>query len=634
MHNYIVSFNAHFAKLIFMGKKILALGMVVCLVAGFVGCSRRFEAVWQWNSSKHDYYAFNVDEKGGFSVIYDNGSTFRDDIYVSRYDVYGNLSWDKKFEKARLLNGVYVVDNGQSSTLVDYYSGKNIATVDGTLLENKLDGKSLLFETTSKNKSGVTEHILFKTDLKGNRLWETSIPSNNDLVINSFDGKLIWIDDYETNSISSKNYLYEERTTYDISENDSESLKSIDNRTGLPSFDPELAYNEKTEITYNFYQIDNATGKLVHHSQCLSNDKIKITDLVDGKWNLLISKPGLLEMYNCIEGKVGWSTKLDVKGVVTVAPSDGIAMVELDSSDKNCLLACINLINGQEMWRKNVEQYLPENASIVKDKIVIGFENEIDMGANSLPETVNKVICYDIATGKTLWTKEGKLFNADGTKSFFSEMPWNWKSDLCFYLNINLDNSDNNPPKKENRYSTSYIDSSIKDPTISGKYLAISKIVDRQATRAVIDTNTGTQVCQILIPVGEYLEHFNIDKDIITVVTTSGMTKYSLANGRKTIQTKFDINKIGMSGDKIGMNGVKKIDLSKDLNDQISNPRSPAPSVKDGLVFVQGCKGLAIYDLNTFDEVYFSNGRILDTFDVINGDVYLLDKSSLVKLAH
>jgi hypothetical protein len=616
-----------------MGKKILALGMVVCLVAGFVGCSRRFEAVWQWNSSKHDYYAFNVDEKGGFSVIYDNGSTFRDDIYVSRYDVYGNLSWDKKFENAKLVNGVYVVDNGHSSTLVDYYSGKNIVTVDGTLLENELDGKSLLFETTSKNKTGVTEHILFKTDLKGNRLWETVIPSNNDVVINSFDGKLIWVDDYESNSISSTCYP-EERTTYNISENNSESLKTIDNRTGLPSFDSGLVYNEKTEITYNFYQIDNATGKLVHHSQCLSNDKIKITDIVDGKWNLLISKPGLLEMYNCIEGKVNWSTKLDVKGIVTVAPRDGIAIIDLDSSDKNCLLACINLINGQEMWRKNVEQYLPENASIVKDKIVIGFENEINKGANSLPETVNKVICYDIATGKTLWTKEGKLFNADGTKIFFSEMPWNWKPDLCVYLNINLDNSDNNPPKNENRYLTSYIDSSIKDPTISGKYVAIQHSKDKQTIVTVIDTDTdtGTQVCQIINPADDYLEYFNIDKDIITVVTDSGMSKYSLANGRKKIQTKFDINKIGMSGDKIGMNGVKKIDLSKDLNDQISNAGSPAPSVKDGFVFVQGCKGLAIYDLNIFDEVYFSHGRIIDTFDVINGDIYLFDSHSLVKL--
>ena len=123
-----------------------------------------------------------------------------------------------------------------------------------------------------------------------------------------------------------------------------------------------------------------------------------------------------------------------------------------------------------------------------------------------------------------------------------------------------------------------------------------------------------------------------MDEDLVQVVTTSGMSKYSLATGKKLAQVKFDTNRIGVSGKRVNVSGVKKIDLTKDLNDQISDPCKPNPALKDGFVFIQGCKGLAIYDLNTFDEVYFSNGRVFDRFDVIKGDIYLFDTTSLVKL--
>ena len=457
-----------------MGKKILALGMIVCLVAGFAGCSRKFSAIWQWNSSKHSYYAFNIDEKNGFSVIYNNNNN-QDDIYISRYDVNGNLSWDKKFEKGILLNGIYIFSDSHSCTLVDYESGEKIATVQGELLPDKLDGKSLLFERIAGTQTGTPEHSLVKTDLKGNQLWKTSIPSDGNLYVHSCDEKLVYLDDYENNSyVSNYSTIFGEKS-YGISKNESDLLENIDTLTRFSPINLKNTFEKKTETIFNFYQLDLENGKLVKHTQFKIEDNVEVTDLSDESWNLLISKPGMLQMYNCIEGKVVWSTKLDVKGIVAVAPRGGIILVDLGSEDKSSIFACINFKNGQEMWRKNIDRNTPINASIIKDKIVIGFENVKEGDIITGLEGGNKVLCCDISSGKTLWTKEGDLFNGGLTENYFSHKLWNWKPKLYISLNVSLDKNDNSKPETEYSYETSYVDSKTKDPTISGKYVAIEK---------------------------------------------------------------------------------------------------------------------------------------------------------------
>ena len=598
-----------------MGKKILALGMIVCLFAGFAGCSRKLTLVKENRLTAEKLVDFKINDDGGFYI----SSSDDHKTVISRFSGNGKLIWEKDddtFDR-NTINGVIVDSDFRNSTISDPLTAKYMGTVEGDILYNQLDGKSLLFEKTDITKTkdpdkSIDTRYIIKSDLRGKVLWKTKLPTTDYVYVQSFDGSTIYLNDCGSPTIS---HIYVSLSDYDyndvfptndfLNENSNAPFYNLEHALEIPK--------KKPEVVGNFYMLDFQTGKIINATSYSSLYNAFSLDIPKSNGKTLMIESWNLSLFDSLNGKIIWTIPIDVREIPMVDFESGQLLVSSGVATEKTKLTLINLRDGSKVWEQSFANGSITEAKMVGDKLILAFEST-DIDIKSQRPSKTSVIGCNYSTGKIAWETEGFLFNNDDKNSTASFSSGYLSGNTGVEFTINFDNFEN-----INFGSVSILDRNSKDTTISGKYLSISHYHDEKRSKSVIDTQTGKTLYSFPNPFNGQLKWYSIDGNIINFVTSFGMAKYWLSTGQEIARMRFSKEKLGLDW---------KDDASKDDK---KKEYTPNPSVKDGLVFIQGKSGLTIYDLNTFEQVYFSQGERFKKFDVIDGFVYLLGKDSLLK---
>ncbi len=644
----------------------MSLVMVAVLVFLVAGCgnngSKKLVPVWVWDNYAMGLNGFLINDDGSVFVKEENRGVLQE--VIAYYNPRKEFVHTTKYDEACVVNRRLITldySNNQSS-IYDLSSEVSCLQIEGELCQEQIDKKSLLFENdisdSSKRSYVNLGKNLIKTNLNGIVLWSLEFKDNNSGYFYPVN-----LDENEKMTILASDNDYFNNTTFYLSLESSYYPNIVLNTKD--GFWNKTSFHDDFNITWQF-DIDE-TGKKINLFDIVTLDyktgKIEKTisvDDIEGSLVKLIDKQYVLvaggtnvRLIDIYSGKTIWDDKIKatkayyyakrpemillINGKVDIEKTSDIevvfedpgaktdsnkpagenAKVTQDTDKNNELMEELTMVDkasGKILWKSKLDYGKLTDIEYIDDKILLSFEKTTIAGKDETTEY--KTIAANAFTGKTVWEKDGFQFEVTGNDQ----------------LNpIEIESFDKSSGKK-----------------LIKKHVILSTYVDNNRSKELVELETGKTVWKIDNPYNSQMDWMSVKDNQLFFVTHEGMMKYSLSDGSVLAKYGFDRAKLGSTkiqqdkaetlGDMLYPNQKRGI-LSEKMLGKKEAPIQPSsnekdellPAVKDGYVFVQASKKLAIYDLYTFDELY-STDILFDSCDVVNGYVYLKNQYGIAKL--